>query len=47
MKLLAVKDRKEFVFAADAFQSGFSFYLPTLQEMINSFAFVPTVTTLA
>jgi len=47
MQLLIIKDNKEFIITANAFPTDFSFYLPTLQEMINSFAFIPTVTNLA
>jgi hypothetical protein len=44
MQLLTIKDHKEYIITANAFPLDFSFYLPTLQEMINSLAFIPTVT---
>jgi hypothetical protein len=44
MELLTIKDNKEFIITAIAFPLDFLFYLPTLQEMINSFAFIPKVT---
>jgi len=47
MQLLTIKDNKEYFITANAFPTDFSFYLPTLQEMINSFAFIPKVTTTA
>ncbi len=47
MQLLIIKDSKEYIITANTFPTDFSFYLPTIQEMINSFAFIPKVTTTA
>jgi hypothetical protein len=45
MQLLIIKDNKEYIITANSLPTDFTFYLPTLQEMINSFVFIPTVTT--
>lgn len=45
IQLLIIKDNKEYIITANAFPTDFSFYLPTIQKMINSIAFIPKVTT--
>jgi hypothetical protein len=45
MQLLIIKDNKGYIITANSLPTDFTFYLPTLQEMINSFVFIPTVTT--
>jgi hypothetical protein len=45
MQLLTIKDNKEYIITANASPTDFSFYLPTLQEMADSFAYMKTITT--
>jgi hypothetical protein len=44
MQLLTIKDNKEYIITANASPTDFSFYLPTLHEMVNSFAYMKTIT---
>ena len=44
MQILTIKDSKSFVITFGTFPTNFSTYLPTIQKMIDSFAFIPVTT---
>jgi hypothetical protein len=44
MQLWTLKDAKDFIITYGALSRDFSSYLPTIQKMIDSFAFIPTTT---
>jgi hypothetical protein len=44
MQIFAIKDSKSYVITFGTFPTIFSRYLPTIQKMVDSFAFVPVVT---
>jgi hypothetical protein len=45
MQLLTIKDSKELIITADAFLTDFASYLLSLHEMVDSFAYMKTITT--
>ena len=42
MQVWTIKDARDFIITDGSLPSDFSNYLPTIQHMINSFAFIPT-----
>jgi PsbP-like protein/PsbP len=44
MQILTIKDSKSFVITFGTLPTDFSTYLPTVQKMIDSFAFIPVTT---
>jgi len=44
MQILTIKDSKSFVITFGTLPTDFSTYLPTIQKMIDSFAFIPVTT---
>lgn len=44
MQILTIKDSKSFVITYGTLPTIFSMYLPTIQKMVDSFAFMPVVT---
>lgn len=44
MQVLTIKDSKSFVITFGTLPTDFSTYLPTIQKMIDSFAFIPVTT---
>ena len=44
MQVWTLKDAKDFIITYGALSRDFSSYLPTIQKMIDSFAFIPTTT---
>lgn len=45
MQIFAIKDSKSYVITVGTLPRNFSSYLPTIQKMVDSFAFIPVVTT--
>src|SRR5205823_9533128 len=45
MQILTIKDSKSFVITFGTLPTNYSRYLPTIQKMIDSFAFIPVVPT--